>query len=357
MVLRWGLCACGKISNDFANAMTACPDSVIVAVSTSGSVERAQTFAQQHPRPDGTFPTAFGTYDELIACDDVDIVYVGTVNTTHKEIAEKAMRRGKRVLCEKPLALSYKDVQSMVACSAASNRFLMEGMWTRFFPAMIKLRELIRSGAIGTVVDVTADFGFLAGGGAAFARYWEVALGGGALYDIGIYPLWFALDCFSGETPSEVVATGGLRNGVDEWMACVLKFADANGFRGRHATITTSLCAKTPEEWVVVGTQGRIKVHGAAHTPDALTVSTWNTDGAIEESVLQFPLPDNLNMKVPMNFTCSEGFAYEIRAVEQLLGDDAQAREHTLVAHSESLLAASLIEQARAQVGCTNISE
>lgn len=184
---RWGIMGTGAIANDFAQALKTTPGAVLHAAA-SRSQASADAFAKKHG-----IARSFGSYEELAADGAVDIVYVATPHAFHRDNVLLCLGAGRHVLCEKPLAVSAAQVAECVAAARERNLFLMEGMWTRFFPVARAIRKAVAEGAIGKVVSVSASLGFKLE--PSFnPRLYEPALAGGALFDVGIYPaLWISM--------------------------------------------------------------------------------------------------------------------------------------------------------------------
>ena len=160
MALRWGICAAGLISNDFVVSLKALPasDHQVVAVGAR-SLERAQQFAATHG-----IPRAYGSYEEVAADPEVDVVYVGTIHPTHLATSTMALSKGKPVLCEKPLTMNVRDTETLISIAKESGLFFMEANWMRFFPVMAEVRKLLAENAIGEVKHINVTFSFRRGG-------------------------------------------------------------------------------------------------------------------------------------------------------------------------------------------------
>ena len=181
-VIRWGVVGPGAIATGFADAMQQTDGGTIVAVA-SRSAERAAAFGDRF-----AIPTRYGDYESLAADPDVDVVYVATPQSCHEPDTLNLLRAGKHVLCEKPFALNARQAARMVAEARARGLFLMEAIWSRYLPAYRSLVDIIGEGRVGEPLLVEADFGFrrpLEPG----HRLFDLALGGGALLDLGIYPI------------------------------------------------------------------------------------------------------------------------------------------------------------------------
>jgi len=258
-IVRWGILSTGKIAHAFAEGLRALPDARLVAVG-SRSQEAAERFGRLFD-----VPHRHGSYEALVQDPDVDVIYIGTPHPFHKENTLLCLEAGKAVLCEKPFALNALEAAEMIRVARARGLFLMEAMWTRFLPAFAKLRALLEEGAIGEVRLLTADFGFRA----AFdpeSRLFDPALGGGALLDLGIYPLALASAIFG--PPERIASQAHLgETGVDEQAAIILGYAG-----GRQALLSASLRIALPTEAQLMGTRGRIRVHNPIFRPQKLTL-------------------------------------------------------------------------------------
>lgn len=271
--VRWGILATGKIARAFAQNLAHVPDAEIAAVA-SRRLESAQEFA-------ATFGAgaAYGSYEELVADPLVDVVYVATPHALHKENVLMAFEAGKPVLCEKALTLNARDAAELVAVARAKRLFFMEGMWMRCNPVIRRLQQLAGSGALGTVQQVRADLGFLVDKPVT-DRLLAPGLGGGALLDMGIYPLTFAW-LFLGE-PNQVEATAALApSGIDLNVAISLGYAS-----GAVASLSTTMTAWSPRTGSIATDRGRIDLDHSFHEPRS---ATWTADGSthtIREEVL-----------------------------------------------------------------------
>jgi predicted dehydrogenase len=218
--VRWGIVGSGLICSDFVQALRSAKGCAVTAVGAR-RIESARKFADANG-----IKLAFGSYDELVACSDVDIVYIGTIHPTHKKLAIMAMRAGKHVLCEKPMTICKADTAELFAVAEECGVLLVEALWTRFFPTVAKAREIIASGAIGEVLQFQGDFGFRFDGvdSDPTHRLTDPAQAGGASLDIGVYPISCMLLALGTETPSKIAAAGTLTPSVrlapPYWHAC-----------------------------------------------------------------------------------------------------------------------------------------
>ncbi|MFJ6630090.1 Gfo/Idh/MocA family protein [Streptomyces sp. NPDC091376] len=246
--VRWGVLATGGIAASFTAALRTMPDAEVVAVAS-----RTQTSARAFADRFG-IPRAYGDWDMLAADEDVDVVYVATPHSAHRAAAGLCLEAGKAVLCEKAFTLNTAEAAELVALARSRGLFLMEAMWMYCNPVVRRLAELVRDGAIGEVRTVQADFG-LAGPFTADHRLRDPELGGGALLDLGVYPVSFA-QLLLGE-PDHIQAHALLSDeGVDLNTGMLLGWSDP----GASALLSCSVVADTPMTAAVTGSAGRIEL-------------------------------------------------------------------------------------------------
>jgi predicted dehydrogenase len=254
-VLRWGVVGPGEIASDFVGTLHANTDQRVHAVA-SRSRERAERFASLHG-----VPRSYGDYRELFDDSAVDIIYVATVNSEHRALAELAMQSGKHVLVEKPMGVSAEDTLAIATRARQSGVFAMEAMWSRYLPQTDVMRQLLDAGELGDIKLVTADFGANFGDDHS-APVFREELGGGVLRDIGIYPVWFAR--FVLGAPESVVAHGTrLDSGLDAQAAIVFNYPN-----GAQAVLSTTMFADTSTVASISGTTARIDVKSPFLMPD-----------------------------------------------------------------------------------------
>ena len=246
--IHWGIVGTGNIAAKFARGLLACPGAKLLAVASRENA-KAEHFGREHD-----VPVCYGSYAALAADPQVNAVYIATPHVLHKENTIMCLEAGKAVLCEKPFAINAREAQEMVDAARKNNAFLMEAMWTRFLPAIIKVKELIASGTIGETRMLTADFGFH-GKKDPLGRLYNRNLGGGALLDVGIYPITLAFLLW-GE-PLKIATSAHIgATGIDEQSATVFSYAD-----GRIASLTCSVDITTSQEACIYGSEGAIKIH------------------------------------------------------------------------------------------------
>ncbi|MFJ4572737.1 Gfo/Idh/MocA family protein [Streptomyces sp. NPDC088846] len=244
--VRWGVLATGGIAATFTEDLRTMPDAEVVAVASRTDTS-AKAFAQRFG-----IPRAYGSWAELAADDDVDVVYVATPHSAHREATALCLEAGKHVLCEKAFTLNAREADELVKLARDRGLFLMEAMWTYCNPVIRRMTELVRDGAVGDIRTVQADFGF-AGDFGPGHRLRDPALGGGALLDLGVYPVSFA-HLLLGE-PDRVQADALLSpEGVDLNTAMLLSWSQA----GASALLNCSIVGDTPMTATITGTKGRI---------------------------------------------------------------------------------------------------
>jgi predicted dehydrogenase len=182
--IRWGVLGPGSIAKQFARGLQVLPDAELVAVG-SRSLEKAQAFAAEFKAS-----RVYGSYEALAADPEVDAIYVATPHPFHHANSLMCLKAKKAVLCEKPFTINAVECAELIACARQEKVFLMEAMWTRFLPTIVKVRDWLDQKAIGEPRMVQADFGFRAEV-EPDGRLFNLALGGGALRDVGVYPISF----------------------------------------------------------------------------------------------------------------------------------------------------------------------
>ncbi|RIQ35914.1 Gfo/Idh/MocA family protein [Jiangella rhizosphaerae] len=257
--IRWGILGTGGIAASFARDLQLLDDAEVVAVG-SRSDESASGFAGRFD-----LPRAYGSYEKLVDDPDIDVVYVATPQTAHAANVRLALEAGKPVLCEKPFTVTGAEAREVVDLARDRGVFLMEAMWTRFLPHFRRIDQLLRSGVLGEITTVVADHGqaIPAGGG---HRLHDPALAGGALLDLGVYPV--SLASYVLGRPAGVVAAGTLLpNGLDAQTSAVFTYEG-----GAHAVVTTTLGARTANRAVISGTQARLEIDDVWYAPTSFSL-------------------------------------------------------------------------------------
>ena len=317
--IHWGIIGLGKIAHKFAQDLRQVPDAKLHAVASTDR-ERANAFAEQY-----NAPYAFGSYEAILNCPHLDVVYIATPHVLHYSVAMMCLRRRIPVLCEKPLAMNAAEVQKMVTMAKTNYTFFMEAMWSQFVPAFRKSLELVQSGIIGRPLSIKADFC------AKFpydlqGRAFNKELGGGALLDIGIYPIMFALSVLGKPSKIHAMATMG-ESGVD--YACAVNFQYDNGslFMG-HA----SMMHHSRVEASIYGEKGIIHIPTQFHHPKAVILE--REDGKVET----FNMPYD-----------GHGYQFEAAHVTKCL--QTNQLESPVMTHQFSMDLISLLDAVRAEIG------
>jgi predicted dehydrogenase len=310
--MKWGVIATGGIAQTVTADMLKVEGVHVLAVS-SRDQSRAQAFAERFG-----IERAYGDYHDLLADPDVEVVYVATPHGQHHEVTLAALDAGKHVLCEKAFALTVAQAEEMVAKAEEKNLFLMEAMWTRFNPLVRKVHEAIRNGEIGEVRSLRATFGFSLDFDPDH-RLWAKEAGGGALLDLGVYPVALAHMLLG--VPQEVRAWGGKApSDVDSDAGLLLGYPG-----GVHALLSCSLVANLGCTADIVGTKGRIDI---AEPMFAATKATINgVEHTIEDG----------------------GYTHQIRAVEECVA--AGLTESPAITWQNTLEVMRTLEDALGQIG------
>ena len=315
---RWGIIGTGRIARLFAEGLATLMDAELVAVG-SRSQAKADEFATQF-----NVPFRHASYEALAKDPRVDAVYVATPHSLHAENTLMALKAGKPVLCEKPFAINAREAKSMIRSARTKGVLLMEAMWTRFLPSIVRLREMLKEGIIGDVRTLEAGFGFQRE--KREGRLFDPALGGGALLDIGIYPISLASMIFGRPTRITGLAEIG-PTGVDEQAAIVLGHP-----KGQLAVLHNSIRANTFQEASIIGTRGRIRLHRGWWKGSDMTI-TLDQGG---EEFLDFPFTGN-------------GYQFEAEAFMKCMRDGET--DNKIMPLDETLSIMKTMDALRAQWG------
>jgi predicted dehydrogenase len=256
---RWGILASGGIAQAFARDLSYFNNHIVAAVG-SRSLESAQAFAIEFPGC-----TAYGSYEELVNDPTLDAIYVATPHPYHVSNTVLALNAGKPVLCEKPFTINAHEAKQMKAAADVNGVALMEAMWARFLPHMHKVREILASGVLGEIWAVEADHGQRLSD-YANPRHWEPSLGGGALLDLGIYPISFA-HMVLGKPDSITSSATFTDKGVDASSTAIFSYKS-----GAQAILTSNMMVSTPCRATICGTQGKIEIDRTFYNPASMRV-------------------------------------------------------------------------------------
>jgi predicted dehydrogenase len=318
--VRWGILGPGNIARTFATAIREGTRSEVVAVG-SRSAERARGFADEFG-----VPAAHGSYEELVADPDVDVVYVASPHSEHRDHALLALEAGKPVLVEKAFTRNAAEAREVLEKASDKGLLAVEAMWTRFLPHMDVVRQAVESGLLGDVLTVMADHGqpLYPDGPERLA---SPHLAGGSLLDLGVYPLSFA-SMVLGPFDS-VSATGHLTDeGVDAQVAVTVT-RDGE----RLGLVASSMVTKTPTTAAVMGRSARLEIRGSFYSPQPVRLLT--------------PRGEQLDSYEPD--VREHGFRYEAAEVARCLSEGAL--ESPLLPHAETLAVMEAMDEVRRQVG------
>ena len=315
--IKWGIIGLGSIAHQFAKELLLVEGAEITAVA-SRNLDKAKEFAQLYH-----CQKAYGSYEEIIADAEIDILYIATPHDSHTAITIKALQNNKHVLCEKPIALRYADALQMIRASKENNKFFMEAFWTRFNPSVREALLKIKNGEIGTVKYVNADFAFhvenLNGN-----RMTDLKLGGGSLLDIGVYPLFLAYLILG--IPNEILAKSNFHeSGADLQTSMILNYNQA------QAVLHSSFVSSSNMKATISGTSGRIILNPLWYQAQSYSLVTNN-------GKVKFKLP-----------TKGKGYTYEIEECHSCIKENKI--ESTLWSHQNSLDLIKIVDEVRTQVG------
>lgn len=320
--LRWGVLGPGTIARAFAGTVLTHSRQRLVAVG-SRDRDRAEAFATEFGAP-----RVHTGYEALVSDPEVDVVYIATPHSHHRDQALLAIEAGKHVLVEKAFTRNATEARTVLDAARAAGVVALEAMWSRFLPGADVLRQLVADGTLGDLVSVTADHGQRIGPTDA-RRLHDPVLAGGALLDLGIYPVSFASMLLG--APESIRATGRLTaEGVDEQVRVVLRCG------GAEAVLTTTLTERTHTTAQVVGTLARVDLPADFYAPVPLTITT--TDG---RSATVDPGP----------ISGHEGLVYQAAHLAQLVADGT--RDSPLLPLEETVGILTTTDEIRRQVGVT----
>jgi dihydrodiol dehydrogenase / D-xylose 1-dehydrogenase (NADP) len=318
-IIKWGIFAPGVIAHKFAQGLK-CTESAQLFAVGSRSLEKAEDFAKQYD-----IPRAYGSYEELVADPEVDVIYVATPHPMHKDAVLMCLKAGKAVLCEKPITLNSKEAEEIIQYARESKVFLMEAMWSRFLPVAVKVREWLNRSVIGDIRMLKADFGFRCEWNPD-NRLLKPELGGGALLDVGIYVISLASMVF-GREPSNISSLPHIgKTGVDEQFAAIFGYD-----RGELAVLTAAVRTATTHDAYIYGTKGYI------HIPNfwQASLAAVYVDGKITES---FEVQNNIS-----------GYSYEAYEVMDCLREGKT--ESNVMPLEETLTIMRTMDKLRKQWG------
>ncbi len=320
MAIRWGICSTGKIAESFATALCYVEDAVCAGVS-SRSLSKAKAFSEKYG-----FERAYGSLEEMLSDGNLDVVYIASPMACHFEQAKTALLAGVNVLCEKSVTLNGRELSELLAIAKEKELFFMEAMWMKCRPTFLKAMEWIRSGRIGTVQAVKADFC----NNCTFDetdRLFIPELGGGSLLDLAVYPLTLAEAAFGGKPLSIATGVRMGKTGVDFDMAVLLTYPTG------YASVNAGFDMQCGNNAAIIGDKGHIEFgNWFLCTDDAVL---YDDNNAIVE-------------RFHMTGLCN-GYEYEVMEVNRCLS--AGRRESSLVPHGGTVNVMAMMDECRRQWG------
>jgi predicted dehydrogenase len=290
--INWGIIGLGKIAHKFVEDLIKVPNTKLYAVASRSSIKSAE-FAERF-----NAEIAYDNYEAIVNDTNIDAIYIATPHSFHCEQTILCLNSGKAVLCEKPLALNSEEVEKMISTATSNQILLMEALWTYFLPHYQKALEIIKTGVLGEITELKADFGFKPVYDES-SRVFNKSLGGGSLLDIGIYPIFAALSILG--MPENISAKAQFfQNGTDS--KCDILFNYHNGIT---ATLKSTFLEETPTEAIITGTKGVLKLNSRFHAPTSLSLKLLGKP----EQIIEFDVPYN-------------GYYYEIGHFNKLLNSN-----------------------------------
>lgn len=317
--IQWGILGCGRIARKLVKSMRVVEGAEVVAAA-SNTPDKAEAFCEEHG-----IAKACKSYKKLLSDRKVDVVYIANTHNFHCETALAALKAGKHVLCEKPMAINSAEARQMVDAARKYNCFLMEGMWTRFLPVMVQVRDWLQQDRIGKLKQVHASFGVPI---SETPRIHDPKLAGGALLDLGIYPLSFVSMVMGGKRPVAMQAFCELlETGVDASSIIHMKYP------GRVMADVKSCCIhELPNNAWIIGSKGSIQIPAMMFRAESATLVIGE-----EKETQQFP--ENKD----------EAFSYQIEEVNRCIREGRM--ESDIMPLDETILIAELMDALRAQWG------
>lgn len=318
--IRWGIIGAGAIARRLSRCLWAAPNNVGYAIA-SRSEERAAAFAREFG-----FPVVYTSYELLVTDPNVDAVYVATPHPQHLHHGRLALLAGKATLCEKPFTVNVWGARQLIQAARARDTLLMEAMWTRFFPAYQQMLTWLRAGAIGALTYLSAEIGFRSGAGAE-NRLFDPQLAGGALLDVGVYPVALAQDCF-GERPERISALAHFgATGVDERLALSLGYAG-----GALASLRGSIRDELAGEAHLLGERGAITMAAPWWACQRVTLRRNGQEELVQEFAPQ-----------------AEGYEYQLEEFARLLRTGEKESARMPLADSQAVM--ETLDRVRAEIG------
>jgi len=316
---RWGIIGLGNIARKFAESLKVIPTARLVAVASRDRA-KAEAFAI-----DFEVERYYDNYEDLILDKEVDVVYIATLHISHASLSKACLKFGKPVLCEKPFTMNYRQAKEVYELAQETGVFIMEALWTRFIPSMKRAIEIVKKEEIGHVVSIQADFGFKAPYDPN-GRLFNKDLGGGALLDVGIYPVFLCTALLGEPTSIQANAVIG-PTGVDEQCSIIFEYDT-----GVLANLTCSIISNNTQEASINGSKSRIQIDQPFWGQTTINIFTdWKPRGLVK-----FEYPSN-------------GLNYQVAEVHRCL--DEGKVESDLWSYGDSLMVLRTLDRIREKIG------
>jgi predicted dehydrogenase len=289
--IRWGIIGTGFIAGEFAKGLKLVPQAELLGVA-SRQAANAETFSQVLD-----IPRFYRSCEELVQDPDIDVVYIGTPNYTHKDLSILCLEAGKPILCEKPFTVNATQAQEVIQVARRQQLFCMEAMWMRFMPLVQEVKSLIERGEIGKVRMLTADFGYVVKGNSS-SHFDTLEQGGGGLLDRGIYGLSLAYYLL-GEPSGIQTQANLLDTGTDEQSAVLLNYT-----QGTLAILAQSLCTESSNQATIMGSKGRITLDKLFIMPEKVFITKFpeSTTNSFPSPLIPLSRKQKLVTRVKQNF-------------------------------------------------------
>lgn len=325
-VVKWGIIGAGNIAVKFATALNSLDHTELTAIA-SRDLTKAKEFATRFH-----IKKAYGSYEDMIRDPEIEVIYIATPHTEHKAHAKLCMEAGKAVLCEKPFTLNYSQARELIDIAKTNNVFLMEAMWTKFLPATKIVKQWIENKVIGDIKYMNVSFGFRTEFDPS-SRLYDPKLGGGALLDVGVYPLSYVI-YLMGRLPDQVSSSAHIgQSRVDELNVITLQYNE-----GMLASISSAVCAATGSDAVIIGEKGRIVI---PNFWTAESAEVYDANGKLLDSFFH-------------PFT-SNGYVYEAEEVNRCIIEGK--KQSDIIPLNDTLDIMKLLDDIRADWGLVYPSE
>lgn len=326
--IGWGILGPGTIVKRFMNDLPSCDGVRLVAVA-SRSIQKAKECALKYG-----FERYYGSYEQLINDKDIDVVYIATPHPFHRAQAIMCMNVGKSVLCEKPVAISKKEIVEMIECAKYNNVFFMEAMWTRHFPVNRQVKKLLQSGKLGKAILIKADFGFGSWNNGVVtnkeSRLFNMDLAGGALLDVGVYTISYTT-WMKGQKPIQICSMASkLDTGVDGMSTYLFKYTD-----GAMAMLESSVVQSTRQDAIIYCEKGNIYISDFWHPTKAVVTFDDHRESIIIEDAY--------------DTEGRTGFGYEAQHVIDCIREGLTESPH--MTWEDSIDVMEIIDTIREQIG------